>query len=236
MRAVPGSRTGGESLLFLCYPCRMEGYGSYFRAWLGGATALSLAGFAFAVAACTGAAQPESRAAGAAAPSQQAGDVVARVGDQAITLDDVDHKVLEMSMNPHELYQARQNAAQELVTESLLQQAAKARGVNVEDLVEGKITSRIEPVTEEDVDEFFEANRARMGGRTLDSVRPQIRAYLESQSETLARESFLSELRSDLDVSVTLEPPRAPITVAAGEATKGPEGAAVTIVEYSDFQ
>jgi hypothetical protein len=163
-------------------------------------------------------------------------DVVANVGDEAITLDDVDRKAIEMTMNAQQLYEARKNAVAELIAESLLRQAAAERGVSVDELVEEEINTKIQAVTEADVEQFYEGNRARMGGQTLESIGPQIRAYLESQSEAVAKESFLTELRDAAVVSVALQPPRTPITVAANEPSKGPEEAPITIVEYSDFQ
>jgi hypothetical protein len=154
-----------------------------------------------------------------------------------ITIEQVDEKALQTNMSAYqELYNARKQALEELVAEALLAQEARSRELTREELVAREIESKISEVTDEEVEEFFDQNRSRLGQQTLEQIGGQIREYLQGRNETTARHAYLTELRAKANVSVSLDPPRVPIQVARGERLKGDFDAKITIVEYSDFQ
>jgi len=163
--------------------------------------------------------------------------VVARVGDREITMAELDQKVLATNVQIfQELYNARSAALAELVAEVLLAREAEKRGITVDELIEQEITSDVTPVTDEDIDAFYEQNRVGLRGQTRDQVGPQIREFLESQDEGIVRQSYIDGLRDEAGVHVALSPPRVPVTVASNERIRGSGDAEVTIIEYSDFQ
>ena len=47
---------------------------------------------------------------------------------------------------------------------------------------------------------------------------------------------LLANIKTKHDVRINLDPPRVPVTVAANDPVKGPAGAPVQILEFSDFQ
>lgn len=181
---------------------------------------------------------PASQAARSASGTASDSSVVARVGEREITLAEVDERALKANMAVfQQLYDARRQAIEELLSEALLEQEATKRGITAEELEAQEIRSKIREVTAKDVEDFYNQNRARIPeGQTLEQLSGQIREYLTARDQMTARQNYLSELREKAKVDVTLEPPRVPITVAEGERAKGPEGAPVIIVEYSDFQ
>jgi len=177
------------------------------------------------------------------APSTSSGGVssdetvVASIGDRQIRLSEVDEKALESNMSVYqELYNARRQALEEILSEALLQQEASERGVTTDELLAQEVTSKVQPVSQADVQAFFDENRARLGGRTLEQIGPQIQQYLGAQRASAARQSFLSELKGKAGVAINLDPPRVPVQIASSERIKGPADAPVTIIEYSDFQ
>lgn len=164
-------------------------------------------------------------------------EVAARVGDREISLDQVDVKALQLTMrSPNELYEARRRALEELIADALLEGEARARGITREELLAQEVEAKLPEVSAQDVEAFFNQNRDRLGGQGLDQIGGQVREFLASRNQAMARQKYLAELRARTTVDVALEPPRVEIVVAANEPTKGPEGAPVTIVEYSDFQ
>lgn len=181
---------------------------------------------------------PASQTSGSTGGATSADDTVAAsIGEREITLAEVDEKALQANMSVYqELYNARRQALEEIVADALIEQEASRRGVTTDDLLSQEVTSKVAPVTEEDVQAFFDGNRARLGGRTLDQIGSQIRQYLGAQQANVARDSFLSELKTKAGVAIHLDPPRVPVQVASNEPVKGPADAPVTIVEYSDFQ
>lgn len=195
-----------------------------------------LAGALFLSVSCDRA--PASQAAQTPSGSASDSSVVARVGEREITLEEVDKRALKVNMAVfQQLYDARRQAIEELLAEALLEQQAKKLGITAEELEAQEIKSKIPEVAPKDVEDFFNQNRARIPpGQTLEQLSGQIREYLTARNALTTRESYLSELRTKANVDVSLAPPRVPITVAEGERVKGPVGAPVTIVEYSDFQ
>lgn len=186
------------------------------------------------VVACGTASQSQTESRGV----QQSDDaVVATVGERAISLGDVDQKLLETNMSVfQELYNARRAVLGELVAEILVNAEAESRGVTPEELLAEEVSSRVTEVGDAEVRAFYEQNRGRLGGQTFEQLSGQIREFMVARNEQAARQSFIDGLRADAEVAIALEAPRVPVVVASNERVKGPEDAEITIVEYSDFQ
>jgi protein-disulfide isomerase len=133
-----------------------------------------------------------------------------------------------------QMYQVRRNGTEELISEYLLGQAAQARGLTGEQLLQQEVDAKIGEVTDQEVDDFYAANQARIR-KPLDEVRPQIRNYLQQNKLTEARRIYLKGLRDKAQVKVYLTPPIVDVS-AEGAPFKGPVDAPITIVEFSDFQ
>jgi protein-disulfide isomerase len=169
-------------------------------------------------------------------------DVVATVGSTSITLAEVDDKALQQPANNFgsvklaaALYQARRAALDELIATTLMDAAAKAEGIGRPALIEREVTSKIRPVTDDDVAFWYQTNQSRVQGATLDQVRQPIRQFLTQERMHEIREQYVGTLKAKTTVRVLLDPPRQ--TVATdGSPVKGPSNAPVEIVEFSDFQ
>jgi hypothetical protein len=178
-------------------------------------------------------AQPEGDA---AKPEAEAG-IAAYVGGKAITMADVDAKALGTDMKlAQTLYEARQRALDQIIMEQLLAKEAAAESLTLDALISKRIAEKTTAVTDEEVEAFYNANRSRMRGQTLEAMSGRIREYLASQRSSTARQSLLDELKEKSDVRITLEPPRVTVVIAANDPAWGPSSAKVTIVEYVDFQ
>jgi protein-disulfide isomerase len=128
-----------------------------------------------------------------------------------------------------ELYELRSSSLQELIDERVLEAEAKRRGISTEELLRLE-REALPPISDEQVTDFYEKNKQRMGGATRDQVADRIRKFLDGQRDG----QVTAALRQRAKVEVLLEPPR--VTVAAEGPSVGPASAPVTIVEFSDFQ
>jgi len=163
--------------------------------------------------------------------------VAAYIGGKPVSLAELDGKVLKTDMKlAQSLYDARQKALDGMIMERLLAEEAAAMNISVDELVTKRLAEKAQPVTDADVEAFFNARRSQMRGQTLESMGGRIREYLKAQREADARRDLLEELKKKFDVRIALEPPRADVVIAASDPAQGPAEAAVTIVEYSDFQ
>ena len=188
----------------------------------------------FALSACSSAAQGTK--------SQAPTDVVASVGSTTITLAEVDEIALRQSSSQfgsarlgQALYLARRAALEDLVGNRLLDLEAKARGIERAALVEREITSTVTAPTEAEIVAWYQANPAQVQKATLEQVRAPIRSLLLKERTSVARNRFLEGLKGKTRVLLSLEAPRQEIR-AAGRPAKGPAGAPIEIVEFSDFQ
>ena len=184
---------------------------------------------------CSGA--PASQAQTTPAPTAGAASVLATVNGAPITEDDVRKAAgLEISRLEEQIYQLRKQQVEQLVARRLLEAEATRRGQSVEALEQAEITAKAGTVTEQEIDAFAEANRARIRG-DVTQLRPQIRDFLQQQKADARRTALVEGLRAAAKVDMHLAPPapfRTTVDVA-GAPVRGTVSAPVTIVEYSDF-
>lgn len=176
-----------------------------------------------------------------AAPVTQAqnddGEVAAKVGDRTITMEQVDAAARKANLKAYQaLYDARRQALDELVSDELFAAEAKSRGITKDELIDQEITKKTPTVASADIEGFYNENRARMRGKSLEEMSGQIRNYLASQGTQQARADFIAKLKQKVAVKISLDPPRADVKVAKNDPAKGPPDAPVLLVEYSDFQ
>jgi hypothetical protein len=169
--------------------------------------------------------------------------VVAEIGGRKITLKELDERW--QSMDPAErarvvqlLYQNRRNVLDQMIGDALIEEAAKAANVTSLQFMQQEMSKRVQPVTDADVQRFFEENKDRAQGRTLEQLRQPIVEFLQNQRQQIARAQLVDELKKKpgANARVLLDPPRQTVDVAATDPSLGPATAPVTIVEFSDYQ
>ena len=177
------------------------------------------------------------------APPANPDTVVAEIGGRKFTLQELDAKweefdAAERARVTQMLYQNRRNMLDQLVGDILIETAAKAAKQSVEDFVKQDAVKRQTPVSEAEIAQFYEQNKDRAQGRTLDQLRQQIKDFLESQRRLQARALLVADLKSKTSggVKVLLEPPRYTVAVKDTDPVRGAATAPVTLVEFSDYQ
>jgi protein-disulfide isomerase len=161
--------------------------------------------------------------------------VVAVVNGKEITEQELIDRVRgELLKFEAQIYEVRRNGVDELISEYLLEQAAKARGLTGDELLQQEVDSKVGEVTAKEVEDFYAANQARIR-KPLHDVRPQLLNYLRQNKLTEARRTYLKGLRDTAQVKMYLTPPMVEVS-AEGAPFKGPQSAPITIVEFSDFQ
>ncbi len=169
-------------------------------------------------------------------------DVVATVGNTSITLAEVDQKAMQQPANDFgttklvlAVYEARRSAIEEIAGEKLIDMEAKARGIATTALIDQEITSKVQAVTDAEVAAWYDANKSRVQGASLEQVRVPIRNLLTQQRTSRVYDAFVDQLKAKTPVRITLEPPRQKIATA-DSPSQGPANAPVEMVEFSDFQ
>lgn len=162
---------------------------------------------------------------------------VATMDGVTIQASEVDAKVKGKILDlQQQIYQARRDALDQLVSERLIEIESKARGVSKEDFLRSELESKVQAPTEAEIGAVYEQNKARMGGQTLEQMRPRIIEYIKNQSIQARGSQLRAELEKKHNVRVTLTAPRFEVTPPQTAHSKGPANAPITLVEFSDYQ
>jgi protein-disulfide isomerase len=190
-----------------------------------------------AVAAAVGLRSRETQSAAVAAPAAAApSTVVAEVNGEKITLAEVDKALgAELDKLEQQIYDMRIQQIDQLVAGKLVQKEAARRGLSPDALMKAEVADKAPPVSDAEVDAFFEQNQARLPNQP--DIKSQIRRYLGQQKQSEGEQSYLEALRKGAAVTIALEPPPATRYEVSmeGAPTKGPASAPVTLVEFSDY-
>jgi predicted DsbA family dithiol-disulfide isomerase len=169
------------------------------------------------------------------AVAQEPDTVVATVSGTEITLKQVDETVLS-AIYPlqQQLYAIRKVALDNLITARLLEAEARSQGVSIEELRERLTRGEIN-VTRTEVEEAYTQNASFFAAMSPDEARERLRLDLENQSRMRHYRAGVEELRRKWHVVLKLPAPPA-LGTDDGSPAKGLPKAAVTIVEFSDFE
>ena len=169
-------------------------------------------------------------------PASGPQSVVAEVDGQPITAQELDqHAAGELQKIRDQEYEARKNALDDLVGQRLMKKEAAQRGLSEQDLLRVEVAEKVSPPSAAEIQEIYDANRDRVGGRSRAEVEPQIISSVVQQRTAERAQAFAQALRNQAKVRIVLSQPRTEVTIPAGTAVLGPADAKVTIVEFSDY-
>jgi len=163
-------------------------------------------------------------------------DVLAKIGDHAITEADIADDIAgQMVRINNQIYSVKKQAVDAAVANYLLDQEAKKRNITREQLLKQEVADKTPAVTDAEVQQVYDANKARLGGKKLEEVKPQIVPQLQANKQQQRQQAFVQELKKTASVKMFLKPPILDVSID-GAPSRGPANAPVTIVEFSDFQ
>jgi protein-disulfide isomerase len=176
---------------------------------------------------------------GLASPSggASASDPLAEVNGDPITAEELERALgAKLSRLQEQIHELKRRELEALIAQRLLAQEAAKRGISVAALLDAEVTTKVGLVTEQQVDAFYQANRARLRGDEAEA-RERVRALLQQQQLAARRAQYVESLRSQATVVVRLEPPpveRVEVSID-GAPVRGAPDARVTLVEFSDY-
>jgi len=172
-----------------------------------------------------------------AAHTAPASEPVAEVNGETITAAEIEQALgAQVRRLEQQIYEMKRQRLEAVIGERLLATEAARQGLAVQALLDAEVTAKAEPVTDEEVERFYQANKAQLKGDEVEA-RERIRAYFRSQKLVARRQAYMRALRSQATVVVRLQEPsafRAEVGVE-GAPFRGPAAAPVTIVTFSDF-
>ena len=158
------------------------------------------------------------------------------IGETPITVREIDELAAGRLMKVRQQeFEVRSRFLESLLSDRLLDLEASTRGVSREELLKDEVASKVQDPSDAAVLGYYNKNKKRYGAKEMEKVKPQIVSILRSQSLGTLQRTYVRSLRKKHGVRILLEPPRVQVT-QDDDAAKGPETAAVTIVEFSDYQ
>jgi protein-disulfide isomerase len=166
----------------------------------------------------------------------RADDVVATVGGTQITRSTLDKtvkaKLIEID---NERYEALKEGLDELIAQELFTQEAKAKGTTPDALLKAEVDAKVGEPSDAEIQQVYDANKAQLGGQTLDQVKPRIVEFLKGQKAEARKQQYVNELKAKYKTTIAL---RAPVVevATAGRPEKGPKDAPITMIVFSDYE
>ncbi len=134
--------------------------------------------------------------------SQITEKVLATANKFTITSKDLPASVQAEYINyPKTLAEKRKTLLDDQIAETLLEIEAATRNIPVEKLIETEVSSKVTQPTDEQVKAIYEVNRAQIGDKTLEEVRPQIVAFLRRDPEQKAYNNLFTQLRAKYKIT-----------------------------------
>ena len=163
------------------------------------------------------------------------GDMAAVVNGETITLGELDSAAKnQLQRIQTQIYHVRKRVLDDLIEQKLIKDKAKKEGLAVDRFLSQEVEAKVTEPTDKEIRELYDARKEQIG-KKLKEVRDQITAYIKNNRRARARNELIASLRRDADIKIGLEPPRVDINVK-GAPSIGNKNAAVTIVEFSDYQ
>ena len=139
-----------------------------------------------------------------------------------------------------ERYEVQSRALDVLVMEHLLQSEVERRGLtDVNALLRAEVDDRVPEPTDEEVEAFWPVVERQFRGATLEEARPIVVSQLVRRARERRYVEFVEELKAASDLQIVLpypDLPPVPVPVEAHDPSRGPDDAAVTIVQFAEYQ
>lgn len=168
-------------------------------------------------------------------------EVLAVVNGEKVTLGNLQEKYPDLEKQLFKLdenaFRYKEMYLNDMIDNKLIEIEAKKMNKQPADLIAQEVTSKIKPVTEEEITAF--GKERGITKEQMTKFKDRIKMYLTGQRESDARKTFADSLKKKYNVVLKMKKPKGKkvtVEVADDDASKGPKSAKVTVVEFSDFQ
>src|SRR5262245_32485843 len=141
--------------------------------------------------------------AAAASFGSDATQPAATVGGKPITMEELDKAAATQLMRiKQQEFQVRSDVLQGLIQDKLITDEAAARKVSEADLLKSEVDDKTPAPSADEISQYYEKMKPRLGGKSLDEVKGDIDKTLRMQKANERRGQFLNELAAKNDVKI----------------------------------
>jgi protein-disulfide isomerase len=170
---------------------------------------------------------------GPAAAGQEGSTTVAEIGDQKVTLQELQQKEsTKLLQASYKYYLAERDALDDLIGNELLKKQASREGISVDELIKRHVSDTLKEPSEEQLHFYYEVMNT---DQPYDAVRGKILESLHELRLANARQAYIDSLRSQYGVVIELDEPSAKVNVE-NAFRLGPQNAPIQLVEFADYE
>lgn len=171
-------------------------------------------------------------------PNLAAGTVLVAVNGEPLRVDPINERTKAYLYKLEaRVYEARKAALDRRINDLLIVAESNRRKVGPEEIVRTEITEKLTQPTEAEISKLYEENKANIK-TDLAGARTVLIDYLQQQQQEKLERALAERLRAGAKLQILLKEPEAPLLnvgIASG-AVRGDANAAVTVIEFTDFQ
>lgn len=164
--------------------------------------------------------------------------VVATIAGQPLKADSLLERLKPIIYKMRsETYELEKQRMDQLIDDTLLLAEANRRQIGPEQIVRAEISDKVRNPTEDEINKFYNENKSRISG-DLNSIRNQLVSYLQNESRQQLEKDLSARLRKGADIRWMITEPAQPVQNVSvdDDPSRGDANAAVTVVEFTDFQ
>ena len=163
--------------------------------------------------------------------------IVAKIGSEEITEDQLigEDKLDFFDLKKRE-YELKMDRLNKLLVDKLVGAEAKKTGMSTEDYITKKVVGGEVKISDKDYKKFV-AEKHIPESQINPQIKERIMSYLQGTKKQEKTQEYIAKLTKGQPVEVYFNKPKMEVKVEAGNSPAlGPEGAPITVVEFSDFQ
>jgi protein-disulfide isomerase len=171
---------------------------------------------------------------GVCAAGEAGADVLAEVDGAQLTRTEFENRYTTRLFQARNGYhEAERKALDDFIEQYLLERQAKKENITIEQLMARHVDAKIGPdPSDEALQVYFEGVDTQ---EPFEAVKGKILDHLRQRRGAKLRTAYIQSLRSQASVAIRMAPPRANVSLKT-TPMRGPQNAAVTIVEYADYE
>lgn len=158
-------------------------------------------------------------------------------GGKTYTLKDLSPALQQTAYDmQRQSYDNLQRVVDAQLFDDYVKSEAQKKKISVEKFEEQVLKSK--KVSDKEAKAWFEENKARLGGRSFDTIKKDIVNLLQQQEDEKVRGDLIAKIKKDGKFLFVLPEPKAPVMDIniAGYPSKGNPKAKLTIVEFADYR
>jgi len=171
--------------------------------------------------------------------AQSANPVVAVVNGKNVTESDVDDSITaQLHPLKEQIYALRKAALENLVTRRILEDAARKKGISIDELKRQLTVGKVH-VPPGKIEQEYAEHEAVFGMMSPDEAKERLRLDFENQERMALYRNALADLRKNASIDLRLEEPRLSamsVDASTAPSTGSKDTGAITIIEFADFQ